>query len=143
MTEERFIQILDDMLEEKLDRKLDEKLEEKLDKKLDEKLAGLKEDVAVLKEDVAGLKEDVSDLKVRVTSLEAGQVELKQDIAAVRLIVENDIKHPIALLCENLYPVSEGWIKNEKRLDKMESDIRNIKFIVQNHSRELRRLEKV
>lgn len=143
MTEERFIQILDDMLEEKLDRKLDEKLEEKLDKKLDEKLAGLKSDVSVLKEDVSGLKEDVLDLKVRVTSLEAGQMELRQEFTAFRLMVEDEIKHPLALLCENLYPVSAGWIKNERRLDKMETDIRNIKFVVRNHSRELSRFEKV
>lgn len=143
MTEERFIQILDDMLEEKLDRKLDEKLEEKLDKKLDEKLAGVKADIASMKEDIAGMKEDVLDLKVRVTSLESGQIELRQELTAFRLIVENEIRHPVALLCENLYPLSEGWIKNEKRLDKLETDIRNIKFVVRNHSRELSRLDKV
>lgn len=38
MTEDRFLQLLEQMLDDKLEEKLEDKLEEKLDKKFDEKL---------------------------------------------------------------------------------------------------------
>lgn len=163
MTEERFIKIFEEILEQKLEEildrkleeKLDQKLDEKLDQKLDEKLAGMKADIAVLREDMSEVKTRVTALEegqreleegqkglvTRVTALEEGQKNLESELHIFRLMAENDIKQPVALLCENLYPVSQGWIQKEEKLNRLEEDMKVVKITVRDHSRQLQELK--
>ena len=82
----------------------------------------------------------MADVKARVTVLEDGQEHLRRDLHDFQVMAENDIRHPVALLCENLYPTSQGWIKNEKRLASLEDDMKVVKLTVQEHSRQLQEI---
>lgn len=88
-------------------------------------LAGVKEDVGSLKDDVSELKEDVGNLKEDVGELKKDVGELKDDVGilkdvterqgeeltAVKLMHENEIRQSIQL-------IAEGHLSLERKLDE-------------------------
>ena len=88
-------------------------------------LAGVKEDVGSLKDDVSELKEDVGELKDDVGELKKDVSELKDDVGilkdvterqgeeltAVKLMHENEIRQSIQL-------IAEGHLSLERKLDE-------------------------
>lgn len=111
MTEERFREILEEVLETKLEEKL-EKVNTRLDK-----------------------------IEDRLDSLEERMDHAESEIHRLGLILENDVVHPFRMLCENLYPTSKGWTENEHRLSTLEEDVSVIKTIVKQHSDSIHMLQ--
>ncbi|HIU26651.1 MAG TPA: hypothetical protein IAC50_09185 [Candidatus Copromorpha excrementigallinarum] len=90
-----------------------------------EDVGSLKDDVSELKEDVGNLKEDVGELKDDVGELKKDVSELKDDVGilkdvterqgeeltAVKLMHENEIRQSIQL-------IAEGHLSLERKLDE-------------------------
>ncbi len=129
MSEERFREILDEVLEEKLDAKLEEKLG-KVNARLDK-----------LEARTDKLETRMDNLEVRMDNLEARMECVENEVRRLGLILENDVIHPLRLLCENLYPASKGWLENEHRLSTLEEDVMVIKTVVKQHSEDIHILQ--
>ena len=92
---------------------------------LNEKVTGIQGDLAGVKEDVGSLKDDVSELKEDVGNLKEDVGELKDDVGilkdvterqgeeltAVKLMHENEIRQSIQL-------IAEGHLSLERKLDE-------------------------
>ena len=97
----------------------------------------MKEDVAHLKTEVTELKEDVAHLKTEVTELKEDVTELKSDMKLIKLQIENEIRHNIAIVAEghmdlarNVKNALTSFAKLEEmgvRINYYETEIRAIR----------------
>ena len=171
--EQKLEEKLEQKLEEKLEQKLDEKLEpvirrldaieqrmDAIEQRIDvieRRMDVLEHKVEALEQNAESVEQDIKQLNIRLGGMNEQMKQMVEWIVALeqkvklsnqqfyefQLMVENDIKHPVSMLCENVYPVSEGWIKNERRLTSLEENVGVINVIVEKHGREIKNIKRM
>ena len=124
---------------EKVGQRLDS-LEEKVEK-VEQRLDSLEEGAKKVNQRLGSLEEEAKKVNQRLDSLEERTKHAEDELHRFGVILENDVVHPLRLLCENLYPTSKGWIENEHRLSSLEEDVTVIKTVVRQHSESIHVLQ--
>ena len=133
-----------DAIEQRIDvieRRMDV-LEHKVEA-LEQNAESVEQDIKQLNIRLGGMNEQMKQMVEWIVALEQKVKLSNQQFYEFQFMVENDIKHPVSMLCENVYPVSEGWIKNERRLTSLEENVGVIKVIVEKHGREIKNIKRM
>ena len=126
-----------DALEQRIDA-----IEHKIES-LEQNAESVEQDIKQLNIRLGGMNEQMKQMVEWIVALEQKVKQSNQQFYEFQLMVENDIKHSVSMLCENVYPVSEGWIKNERRLTSLEENVGVIKVIVEKHGREIKNIKRM